>query len=222
MQVITNDTTLPGFFPATAMPDSDWWQALWPHPQQVLAALRVRPDMEVVDLCCGDGLFTAPLALMVRHIIAIDIDPGMLALARSKVSAAGSANCEIIEGDAYAIADLVRRPVDFVLITNTFHGVPDKPRLARAVAAILKPGGLFAVVNWHHRPREETIVLGHPRGPKTEMRMKPSDVAAEVEPANLKLVSVVELLPYHYGVIFEKAQAQPRRGQTTRGGAARE
>jgi ubiquinone/menaquinone biosynthesis C-methylase UbiE len=221
MQGITNDTTLPGFFPATAMPDSDWWQALWPHPQQVLAALTVRPDMEVVDLCCGDGLFTASLALMVRHIIAIDIDPGMLALARSKVSAAGPANCEFIEGDAYAIADLVRRPVDFVLITNTFHGFPDKPRLARAAGAILKPRGLFAIVNWHHRPREETIVLGNPRGPKTEMRMKPSDVAAEVEPANLKLVSVVELPPYHYGVIFEKMQEQPRRGQTTQGGAAR-
>jgi hypothetical protein len=27
------------------------------------------------------------------------------------------------------VVDLVHRPVDFVLIANTFHGVPDKPRL---------------------------------------------------------------------------------------------
>ena len=203
MQAITNDTTRARFFPATAMPDPDWWQALWPQPQQVLAALGIRPDMKVVDLCCGDGLFTAPLALLVRHVIAIDIDPNMLAVTRTKIAATGATNCDLIEGDAYAVAELVRRPVDFVLMANTFHGVPDKARLARGVAAILKPGGRFAVINWHHRPREETTVLGRPRGPTTEMRMKPSDVAAEVETANLKLVDVIELPPYHYGVIFE-------------------
>ncbi len=35
------------------------------------------------------------------------------------------------------------------------------------------------------------------------MRMKPSEVAAEVETANLKLVDVIKLPPYHYGAIFE-------------------
>ena len=204
MQMVTNDTRLPGFYPATAMPDPDWWQALWPKPQQVLVALGVGPDMEVVDLCCGDGLFTAPLALMVRRVIAVDIDPGMLPLARTKVTAVGATNCDLIEADAYAVDELVRRPIDFVLMANTFHGVPDKKQLARSIAAILKPGGRFAVVNWHRRPREETIVLAQPRGPKTEMRMKPSDVVTEVGPANLKLVSVIELPPYHYGAIFEK------------------
>jgi len=34
--------------------------------------------------------------------------------------------------------------------------------------------------------------------------MKSSDVAAEVETANLTLVDVIELPPYHYGAIFEK------------------
>jgi hypothetical protein len=99
--------------------------------------------------------------------------------------------------------------VDFVLIANTFHGVPEKGRLAVAVAAILKPAGRFAIVNWHLRPREETIVLGQPRGPKTEMRMAPVDVATAIEPAGLNLVDVVELPPYHYGAIFEKPVATP-------------
>ena len=113
------------------------------------------------------AFYTAPLALLVRHIIAIDIDPNMLAVTRTKIAATGATNCDLIEGDAYAVAELVRRPVDFVLMANTFTGVPDKARSARGVAAILKPGGRFAVINWHYRPREETIVLGKPRGPKT-------------------------------------------------------
>jgi ubiquinone/menaquinone biosynthesis C-methylase UbiE len=136
--------------------------------------------------------------------LAIDIDKGMLAVAQDKINAIGATNCELIEGDAYEVADLVGRPVDYVLMANTFHGVPDKLRLARGVAAILKPGGRFAVVNWHRRPREETTVLGQPRGPKSDMRMEPSDVAAVVEPAGLKLSEVIELPPYHYAAIFEK------------------
>jgi ubiquinone/menaquinone biosynthesis C-methylase UbiE len=193
-----------GFFPATAMPDADWWKVVWPQPAKVLADLGIEPSMEVVDLCCGDGLFTAPLALMSRHVIGIDIDPDMLAAARAEITAAGATNYELIEGDACAVAQLVRQPVDFVLMANTFHGVPDKLRFSRAVAAILKPDGRYAVVNWHRRPREETTVLGQPRGPKTEMRMAPADVMTTVAPTGLSLVRVVELPPYHYGAIFEK------------------
>ena len=205
--VPVGDGMIEGFFPATAMPDPDWWQALWPRPGEVLAELGLQPHMEVVDLCCGDGLFTAPLARMVHHVVAIDLDRRMLDLAQAKVAAAGAQNCEFIEGDAYDVAALVSRPVDFVLMANTFHGVPEKERLARAVAAILRPGGGFAVVNWHRRPREETTVLGQPRGPSTEMRMEPENVAAAVEPAGLTCARVVELPPYHYGVIFEKPVA---------------
>jgi SAM-dependent methyltransferase len=202
--MIKNDSTIAGFFPATVMPDPDWWQTLWARPEQVLAALGVGSDMEAVDLCCGDGLFTIPLALLTRRVIAIDIDSRMLALARTKAAAAGAANCEFVEGDAYSLAGLVLRSVDFVLIANTFHGVPDKPRLASAVAMILKASGRFAVVNWHRRPREDTTVLGQPRGPRTEMRMTPADTVGEVEPAGLEHVGMVELPPYHYGAMFEK------------------
>ena len=202
--MIITDTTVPGFFPATAMPDANWWQALWPDPQQILTSLGIRREMEVIDLCCGDGLFTVPLAIASRHVIAIDIDGGMLALTKAKITAVGATNCELMEGDAYAVAELVKRPVDFVLMANTFHGVPDKLRLAHSVAAVMKNGARFAVINWHRRPREETTVLGKPRGPQTDMRMEPSDVAAVVEPANLNLTQVIELPPYHYAAIFAK------------------
>ncbi|OFC31302.1 MAG: class I SAM-dependent methyltransferase [Acidithiobacillus caldus] len=190
------------FFPATVMPDPDWWQALWPDPEGVVRALGVRPGMTVLDLCRGDGYFTAALARQVEdgRILGFDLDEQMLAVAES--ACAGLRNCSFLQGDAMDLHQLLPKPVDYCLMANTFHGVPEQTALAREIARVLKPGGLFAVVNWHARPREETPVLGQACGPRTELRMTPEQVRAVVEPSGLRLDRVVELPPYHYGALF--------------------
>lgn len=189
------------------MPDAGWWEALWPDPAGVVAALGIMPGMEVVDLCAGDGWFTLPIAKIARRVIAIDIDAAELEAARDRLTRNGVSNCDYSVGDAYDVALLAGRPVDFVFLANTFHGVPDRPRLARAVREALKPGGRFAIVNWHCRPREETKVLGEPRGPKTELRLSPSQTIDSVAAGGLASVSIIELPPYHYGAIFERADS---------------
>ncbi|MGJ0507428.1 MAG: class I SAM-dependent methyltransferase [Methylocystis sp.] len=170
-------------FPGSAMPDPDWWQELWPHPAQTVALLGVIPGMFVVDLCCGDGLFTLSMAKLASKVVAIDLDPEMLKRMQAKLDAAGMRNCSAVEGNSYDVGKLAGMNADMVVMANTFHGVPDKTRLCQAVASALKPAGQFVVVNWHRRPREETTVLEQPRGPKTEMRMEPEDVAAIAAPA---------------------------------------
>ncbi len=80
----------------------------------------------------------------------------MLELARTKIAPVAAGHCTLIEGDAHQFAALAPWPADRVFMANTFHGVSDQERLARAVAPILKPNGLFVVVNWHRRRREET------------------------------------------------------------------
>jgi ubiquinone/menaquinone biosynthesis C-methylase UbiE len=197
-------TILPGFFQGTEMPIAGWWEALFPYPAQILATVGLKAGSEVIDLCSGDGWFTLQIALTARRVLAIDIDRKLLDMARIRLAEQNVENCEFIEGDAYEVAKLVPAPVDFVFMANVFHGVPDRTRLARAVADTLKPGGRFAIVNWHARPRDETTILGEPRGPGTELRMTPNQVVAAVAPARLKLTGIVELPPYHYGALFEK------------------
>lgn len=101
--------------------------------------------------------------------------------------------------------ELSAKSVDRVFLANAFHGVPERPRLARAVHDVLKPGGLFAVINWHARPRQKTTVLGEPRGPATELRMTPERTIAEIELGGLKFRHQVEVSPYHYGAVFERS-----------------
>ncbi|MGE0071236.1 MAG: class I SAM-dependent methyltransferase [Thiomonas sp.] len=189
-------------FPATAMPDQDWWQALWPDPVGVIKALRVERGMTVVDLGCGDGYFTAAIARQVGpgRVIGFDLDPAMLEQAQAACE--GLANCDWLLGDAMDLSRLIPAPVDYVLIANTFHGVPNPTALSREVAAALKPGGRFAIVNWHPIAREQTPVLGQPRGPRTALRMSCAQTQAVVEPAGFALEAQVELPPFHYGAIF--------------------
>ena len=95
-----------GFFQGTEMPTAGWWEALWPDPAGVLAAVGLRSGMNVIDLCSGDGWFTLQIAKVARHVSAIDIDPNFLEVARHRLSESGVTNCDFIAGDAYDIAKL--------------------------------------------------------------------------------------------------------------------
>ena len=199
---------LPGFFQGTEMPDATWWQALFPNPAQILALIGLAPGMDVVDLCVGDGWFTLQMAKIARHVMAVDIDAKMLALASSRLGQERISNCDYQLGDAYGLTEFVARPVDLVFMANSFHGVPDRERLARIVGEALKPGGRFAIVNWHQLPREKTTVRGQPRGPQTELRLSPQQTFESVEAGGLKIKAIVDIPPYHYGAIFEKPVAK--------------
>ena len=187
------------------MPTAGWWEALFPEPAAIIAQVGIAPGMVAIDLCAGDGWFTLQIAKRARQVVAIDIDRALLDASRARFSERGVANCTFIEGNAYDLAHLVGKPADFVFMANAFHGVPEQTRLAREVAAALVPQGQFAILNWHARPREETVVLGEPRGPVTELRMTPQATIAAVEPGGFRLSRVVEIPPYHYAAAFGKA-----------------
>lgn len=191
-------------FPATMMPDKDWWHVLWPDPGAVLRAVGISKNMQLVDLCCGDGHFTQPMCELVEPGIvwAVDLDADLLDEAKARCK--DYAGFRPILEDARELPRLVDEAVDYVFIANTFHGVPDKEALAKAVYQSLKTGGRFTIVNWYRLPRETTTVLDQPRGPDTALRMQPDEVTAIVEPAGFKLEKIVDIQPYHYAAVFVK------------------
>ena len=107
-----------------------------------------------------------------------------------------------LEGDARDLPDLLPHPVDFIFMANTFHGVPDKTGLAAAMRRSLRPGGRCVIVNWHALPREETVLFGSPRGPRTELRMSPEALLAAVRPAGLVCKAIRDVGPWHYAAFL--------------------
>lgn len=191
------------------MPDREWWSVLWPDPEGVLLKLGVHRGETTVDLCSGDGYFTAPLAKLAApgKVYALEMDPETVDRAREYLSACGSGNCVVIEDDARNLAAYVSELAGFALIANTFHGIPEPDRrdLVHKVYDRLRPGGRLAIINWHPLPREQTPVLNEHRGPPTEMRMSIEQTRAAVErPVGFSVERVVEFPPYHYGVVFTR------------------
>jgi predicted methyltransferase len=109
-----------------------------------------------------------------------------------------------VEAGARNLPAYIPKGMSYVLLANIFHGIPEKAAIARAVHEVLRPRGSFGLVNRHAIPKEQTQVLDKPQGPATEMRLSPEQTRAIVEPTGFEPKRVVELLPYHYGVIFTK------------------
>jgi len=192
-------------FPATSMPDSDWWQSLWPDADAVVRKLGVVAHMAALDVCCGDGRFTPALcrAVAPARVQAIDLDADELERARQVCLAEGCENISFVQADVSDLSRSVSEPQDLVFIANTFHGIPDKAAFARGVRRILQPEGWLVIVNWHGTARELTTVMGQPRGPATDLRLSPDACASSIATAGLALREVIELPPYHYGAVFE-------------------
>ena len=100
-------------FPATAMPDRDWWQELWPEPEETLRKIGIKDHMTVVDLCSGDGYFTAPLAKIVKgNLFAVDLDPNMLDQTREALNQQGATVRDLILADARDVANIIPEKAD--------------------------------------------------------------------------------------------------------------
>ena len=71
---------------------------------RALDLLDLRPEDRVLDLFCGLGNFTLPLARRVARVVGVEGDPGLVARARNNARHNGLANAEFV------VADLFREP----------------------------------------------------------------------------------------------------------------
>ena len=122
--------------------------------QRVLDLLDVRPGMRVLDMACGPGTLTRPLAAAVApsgEVVGVDLAPGMIDLAR----AAGMPNArfEVMDIEQLRFAD------GFFDAAACGHGLQFAGDLARALAEahrVLRAGSRFAgsvpVTHAHQRP----------------------------------------------------------------------
>jgi ubiquinone/menaquinone biosynthesis C-methylase UbiE len=113
------------------------------HDPQKIVGPYIQPGMTVIDVGCGVGYFSIPMAKMVGDrgkVIAVDLQQQMLEMLRrraEKARVAGRIELHKCEQNRLGIAV----EADFALIFAMLHEVPDQARLLGEIHHCLKPGG---------------------------------------------------------------------------------
>lgn len=120
------------------------------NPDKLLGPF-VHPGMTVLEPGCAMGYFTLPLARMVGptgRVIAVDIQPGMLAVLARRARKAGlSDRIEIRTASTEGLGvEELDHSVDFAAALHVVHEVPNPGAFFDEVRQALKPGGRLLVI----------------------------------------------------------------------------
>jgi|BarGraNGADG00212_2_1021979.scaffolds.fasta_scaffold27497_2 ubiquinone/menaquinone biosynthesis C-methylase UbiE len=167
----------------------------------VVSLLRLSGAETVVDYGAGTGIYTIAVAEAVPEgrVIAVEALPRLAEMLRAKITPQLGDRLQLVETDA----NVVPAPdgvADRVLMVDVLHHLYDQPEALAQVVRLLRPGGLFVVVDWGDRERPLGPPLAHVLGLGAVRDVISSMGLEEVEahePGTLR--------PYHLAVVAAKS-----------------
>lgn len=161
---------------------------------------------DAVEFGCGYGTFSIPVARIISGTFyAIDIDAEMIAVTAKKAQQAGLDNVQTLERDFVKEGTgLDDSSVDYVMLFNILHAEHPELLLNEAYR-ILAPSGSLAVIHWNYD-------ASTPRGPSMAIRPRPEQCRGWAETAGFHLLApgLIDLPPYHYGMLFKRPMTMER------------
>lgn len=150
----------------------------------------------VLELACGTGRLTLPLARAGHQVVGLDAAPEMLDAAARKARAAGLAP-ELRRGDMRDF-DLGRRFGLVVLSCNSLAHLTDTPDILACLGAVrrhLAPGGVFAFDVVQPDPAELAASDARPR--RLDLGPNPSSAIPVEEVARYDPVAQIRTAAWH-------------------------
>lgn len=128
-----------------------------PYPDAFLSHLRNAAGTTghgiLLDLACGPGRIALPMALHFRHVVAIDIEPEMIALGKQRANQLGITSIDWRVTPAEQL-QLAPASVELVTIGEAFHRLDQKRILHLASEWLIVNGSLATLA-------AEAIWSGH-------------------------------------------------------------
>jgi arsenite methyltransferase len=167
-------------------------------PEEVMAALALRPGERVADIGAGSGYFTIPAAKAVGPegiVWAIDIRQEMLDYIQNRIDQEKVENVRLslVPNDD---PQLPAGGVDTILMVDTWHYIRD-PEYAKKLRAALAPGGRVVIIDYKPRPWEERSW-----GPPPQQQTSREELDGHFAQAGLKPVKVHDFLEEQYFVEY--------------------
>jgi len=127
-------------YASSPVADQDAYERTLDHTRQFL-----RNTDSIFEFGCGSGGTALVLAPFVAPVLASDISPEMIKIARDKARAQDCGNVRFETGAMGAAGEQEHRTAAFdaVLAFNVLHLIPDRSSALRHVHALLKGGGHF-------------------------------------------------------------------------------
>ena len=171
-------------------------------PALLFRELELGPTSVFLDIACGLGAYTLAAAEVVSGgglLYAVDLWAEGIANLRSEADSRGFANIVAMVADVGVRIPVDDGTADSALMATVLHDLfqeGDAPGALRETVRVLKPGGIFAVV--------EFIKVEGPPGPPASIRLAPPEVEALVFPFGFARKSHLALGPYNYLMTFRR------------------
>lgn|SRR5215813_5134315 len=131
----------------------------------IIQHLGLQPGMTVLDIGCGPGRLTIPVARQVGphgDVVAMDIQPGMLRRAQEKAQAANLNNIRFLQASV-GDGQLAVGRADRALLVTVLGEIPNREAALGELFAALKPGGVLSVTEIifdpHFQSRDTVVRL---------------------------------------------------------------
>lgn len=114
---------------------------------QILDRIGIRPGERVLELGPGPGAFTIGAARRIEPdgtLVAVDIQPKMIAAVERKVREADLTNVETHVASAYELP-LDDGSIDRAFLVTVLPEIPDRQRALAELRRVLKPDGILSI-----------------------------------------------------------------------------
>lgn len=112
----------------------------------VVTASRLHAGSRVLEIGCGTGQLSVPLAQRGAELVAVELGPNLAAIARRSLAGFPGARVEVSGFEEWPLpAD----PFDVVVSASALHWIDPSVRFSKPARA-LKSGGVLVVVHAHH------------------------------------------------------------------------
>jgi ubiquinone/menaquinone biosynthesis C-methylase UbiE len=164
--------------------------------------LSLPAGIAFLDMGCGHGHYSLAVSEIVGPtgmVYAVDLWDEGIEVLKEQVCRECRENLKPLVADVRQVP-LESGRVDVAFMATVLHDLVEAGTAAGAlaeVARVLKPGGLFAVVEFEK--------IDGPPGPPRQVRLDPEEVEALVAPYGFSREKVVKLGAYNYLISFVKA-----------------
>lgn len=115
------------------------------YERLVFEIVPLSEDTRLLELGCGTGRLTVPLAECVGHVTALDLSRQMLAVTRRRLEERGTADrVSLVEGSAKEVA-FRNGEFDVIVSFNTINHIPGYEDVVYEAARMLRPGGALVL-----------------------------------------------------------------------------